>query len=115
MNHGATLQARLSTQNHTMAKTDHLLIPEAAHHDDNSFELIRVWIADHRQHVILRGGVWDDPALWGMMLADLAGHIANTFERGSEVNRSETLRRIRAGFDAEMDSPTDQPKGTLLE
>lgn len=50
-----------------------------------------------------------------MMLADLAGHIANTFEQGSEVNRSETLRRIRAGFDAEMDSPTDQPKGTLLE
>jgi len=98
-----------------MSTTDNLMIPVAASKDENSFELIRIWVADGAQHVVLRSDVWDDPALWGMMLADLAGHIANTFESGDPLKRIEVLQRIRAGFASEMDSPTDQPTGSLLE
>lgn len=98
-----------------MSTADNLNIPQAASKDEDSFELIRVWIADQGQHVTLRSGVWDDPALWGMMLADLAGHIANTFDVVDPLERIEILQRIRAGFDAEMDSPTDQPTGSLLD
>jgi hypothetical protein len=59
-----------------MAQNDQLLIPEAAKRDQKSFELIRVWVAENSQHVSLRAGVWKDPA-WGIMLADLARHIAS--------------------------------------
>jgi hypothetical protein len=40
----------------------------------------RVWIAKEDQHVSLCAGAWKDPAPWGVVLADLAGHIANALE-----------------------------------
>jgi hypothetical protein len=98
-----------------MATSDALTIPAAATKDEGSFELLRIWIANRGQHVSLKSGVWEDPFAWGIMLADLAGHIANSFDRQNPTERQEIVERIRAGFDAEMDSPTDQPKGSLIE
>ena len=94
-----------------MSIIDQLIIPDAAKRDSKSFELLRVWIAENNQHVSLRAGVWEDPAAWGIMLADLAGHVANTYEQSEGRNRAETLQRIKAGFDAEMSSPTDPEAG----
>lgn len=98
-----------------MADSNQLQIPGEARNDRKSFELLRVWIANQEQHISLRAGVWDDPAAWGMMLADLAGHIANSFEQGAGVDRLEALEQIRAGFDAEFDSPTDELSGELTD
>lgn len=70
----------------TMPQTDQLLIPDAAKRDPKSLELLRVWIADNNQHVSLRTGVWDDPAEWGLMLADLARHIVNTYEQDAALD-----------------------------
>jgi hypothetical protein len=94
-----------------MSIIDQLTISDAAKRDSKSFELLRVWIAENNQHVSLRAGVWEDPAAWGIMLADLAGHVANTYEQSEGRNRAETLQRIKAGFDAEMSSPTDPEAG----
>jgi len=93
----------------TMAQNDQLLIPEAAKRDPQSLELLRVWVADNNQHVSLRVGVWNDPAAWGLMLADLARHIVNTYEQDVALDRLQTLQRIKAAFDAELESPTDTP------
>lgn len=98
-----------------MATSDALTIPAAATMDEGSFELLRIWVANRGQHVSLKSGVWEDPFTWGIMLADLAGHIANSFDRQNPTERQEIVERIRAGFDAEMDSPTDQPTGSLIE
>ncbi len=98
-----------------MADSNQLQIPGEARNDRKSFELLRVWIANQEQHISLRAGVWDDPAAWGMMLADLAGHIANSFEQGAGMDRDEALHHIREGFDAEFDSPTDEISGELTE
>jgi hypothetical protein len=59
-----------------MSEKDELVIPGEAKRDVNSFEVLRVWIANNGQHVSLKVGVWKDPTAWGIMLADLAGHIA---------------------------------------
>ncbi|HKV38807.1 MAG TPA: DUF5076 domain-containing protein [Blastocatellia bacterium] len=96
-----------------MAKRDELVIPDAGKQDPKSFELLRVWIANKGQHVSLRTGVWSDPAAWGIMLADLARHVANAYQRDAGFDPSKTLQRIKAGFDAEMGSPTDAPSGVL--
>ena len=94
-----------------MAQSDQLPIPAAAQRDPKSFELLRVWVADQRQHVSLRVGVWNDPAAWGLMLADLAKHIVSTYEQELAKDRLQTLQRIKAAFDAELESPTDTPSG----
>ncbi len=96
-----------------MSDTNQLQIPREAKNDRRSFELLRVWIANESQHISLRAGIWEDPAAWGVMLADLAGHIANSLEQGAGMDREEALERIREGFEAEFDSPTDEVAGEL--
>ncbi len=53
-----------------------LTIPEEAQKDKASFEVLRVWIANQAQHVSIRSGAWEDPFAWGIVLADLARHVA---------------------------------------
>jgi hypothetical protein len=50
--------------------------------------------------------MWKDPAAWGLMLADLASHVANAYEREG-YDRSDVLIRIYEAFDAERGAPTD--------
>ena len=81
-----------------MAKYNELPIPDAAKKDRQAFELVRVWVANKGQHVSLRAGAWDDPAFYGIMLADLAGHIANAYEQDAGLDRLKTLQRIKASL-----------------
>jgi hypothetical protein len=92
-----------------MAQKNQLAVPGEALRDPKSFEVLRVWIADNNQHVSLRAGVWEDPAAWGLMLADLARHIVNTYEPATASDREQILNRIKRGFDAELQTPTDTP------
>ena len=96
-----------------MAHTDQLAIPAAARQDARSFELLRVWIAKEDQHVSLRAGAWKDPAAWGIVLADLAGHIANALEQTDALDREESLRQIEAAFLEELAKPTGEPSGEI--
>lgn len=92
---------------------DELEIPPIAEEDRNSVEILRVWAAQQQQHVSLRWDLWDDPAIWGVVLADLAGHVANAFERQRGKNREETLSQIQEFFNKELNHPTDEPRGRV--
>jgi hypothetical protein len=94
-----------------MAGDNQLDIPRIAMQDPNSFELLRVWIANNGQHVSLRSSVWADPAAYGIMLCDLMRHIANSYHQNEGRNWDETFQRIKAGLEAEFASPTDRPTG----
>jgi hypothetical protein len=96
-----------------MADRDQLLIPDAAKTDPKSFELLRVWVASTGQHLSLRAGVWKDPAAWGLVLADLARHVANSYEQDAGIERLKALQRIKAALDAEWASPTDEASGQI--
>lgn len=96
-----------------MADNNQLMIPEAARKDSKSVELLRVWLAGEQQYVSIRVGVWDDPAGWGLMLADLARHVANSYGEERGLDRRKTLHRIRAAMDAEFESQTDEPSGQI--
>ncbi len=98
-----------------MAPLKSLDVPPIAQRDKASFELIRVWIAEQGQHVSLRSGVWEDPAYWGVMLADLAKHIvkAHTLE-DETLDGEDFLERLRQGFETEMDSSTDEAAGEIV-
>jgi hypothetical protein len=92
-----------------MAQKNQLAIPDVAARDPRSFEILRVWIADDNQQISLRAGVWEDPAAWGLMLADLARHIVNTYQPAAAQDREQILNRIKLGFEVELQSPTDTP------
>jgi hypothetical protein len=90
-----------------------LMIPPVAEEDPKAFEIVRVWGAGGAQHVSLGWDLWDDPATWGIVLADLAGHVANAYHQEHGVDRNETLRKIRAMFNDELENPTDTPVGKV--
>ena len=91
-----------------------LSIPPVAQRDKASFEVMRVWIAEQGQHVSIRSGAWEDPFAWGIVLADLARHIALAHEMQDEsVDKDAFLERLLEGFNAEIDNPTDEPEGEV--
>jgi hypothetical protein len=99
-----------------MALNKHLEPPPAAQRDSASFELLRVWVAEQGQHVSLRSGVWEDAFAWGIVLADLARHIVNAESLArKDVDRETFLARMLEGFQAEIESPTDDPEGQLTQ
>jgi hypothetical protein len=88
--------------------------PPAAYTDKNARELVRVWAAHGEQHVSIATDLWDDPAAWGILLADLAIHVANAYQTNCGKDPAEILKRIRESLNAEWDHPTGQPTGGLL-
>jgi Domain of unknown function (DUF5076) len=93
-------------------KRSELKIPGAAKGDSEAVEILRIWLSGGSQHVSLKTDVWDDPTAWGLMLADLARHVANAYAAGGG-DREETRRLVIQGFQIEMDSPTDEPRGAV--
>ncbi len=87
-----------------------LPIPPRAQKDRKGIELARIWAAKGKQHVTIRTKVWVDPAAWGMMLVDLAKHVANAYAEDEGLDAAAVLERIKEGFDAEWGHPTDEPE-----
>jgi hypothetical protein len=91
-------------------------IPPVAQRDKASFEVMRVWIAEHGQHVSIRSGAWEDPFAWGIVLADLARHIAHAHElQNDAADKDAFLHRLLEGFQAEIENPTDEPEGEVTQ
>jgi hypothetical protein len=91
-------------------------IPPAAQRDKASFEVMRVFIAEQGQHVSIQSGAWDDPFAWGIVLADLARHIALAHQmQSSKIDPEAFLERLLEGFQAEIDNPTDEPEGEITQ
>ena len=89
-----------------------LPVPAAAKSDASARELARVWAAGGKQHVSLATGLWSDPGAWGLLLVDLARHVANAYEEMEGRDPSQVLARIRDAFDVEWQNPTDTPSGS---
>ena len=93
-----------------------LSIPPVAQRDKASFEVMRVWIAEQGQHVSIRSGAWEDPFAWGIVLADLARHIALAHQmQNSKTDPEAFLARLLEGFEAEIEDPTDDPEGEITQ
>ncbi len=91
-----------------------LKIPPATATDPAAIEILRVWAAHGAQHVSLASGLWDNPFSWGIMLVDLAKHVANAYMLARGLDYDHTLAAIRSGFEAEWNHATDNPHGELL-
>ena len=109
-------QPNIKEKRNFMGAEKTLAIPEEAQRDKASFEVLRVWIAEQGQHVSIRSGAWEDPFAWGIVLADLARHIAHAHELQNEgADTDAFLHRLLEGFQAEIDNPTDEPEGEVTQ
>jgi len=84
---------------------DALVIPPDAL-ERGGVEVLRAAIVDGGLHVSLRRA-FDDPEAWGMLIADIARHVARIYAKESAMSEDDVLNRVRAIFEAEMDAPSD--------
>ena len=82
---------------------DALHVPPEAF-DKGGVEVLRAVIIDGALHVSLRRA-FDDPEAFGMMIADITRHVGRIYK--DQFPEEQTIERIRAIYDSEMDAPTD--------
>ncbi len=80
-----------------------LHVPPAAL-DQGGVEVMRAVIVDGALHVSLLRA-FDDPEAFGMMIADITRHVGRIY--ADKFPEAQTVERIRAIYDFEMDAPTD--------
>lgn len=66
-------------------------------------ELARVWVAGGELHCELNAGAFDDPAVWGEVLADLARHVAQGMYELEGRPIAQTLATLRRTFEQELE------------
>lgn len=96
-------------------------VPEAALLDENSVEMMRVWIANKKLYTSLKVGMYlettkvPEENAWGRILADAARHIADALEDGYGANREESLEKIRKAFNNHIENPSTAVKGDFVQ
>jgi hypothetical protein len=70
-----------------------------------SVEVLRVWAVPDGPQQLALITQWDDPGAWGLMLVDIARHVAQAYARDGG-DRACALARIKELFDAEWAGPT---------
>jgi len=90
-------------------------MPRTLTNEPKAIELARIWaVAGGGQHVSLTTNVIPDPAAWGILLVNLAKHVANAYHQTKGIDPNLTLNRLKAAFESEWTSPTDKPVGEVV-
>ena len=74
---------------------------------EEASEVIRAWVVDGGLHVSMMKS-FDEPEVWGVLLADIARHAANIYAREDGGSVEEVLAQIAGIFRSELMDPTDE-------
>ena len=90
--------------------------PDESALPENAVELLRAWMHDGNLHCQLNLGPADEDAaiLFGILLSDVARHVAEALHRTQEIPVAETLNKLRQHFNAELSAPTADTKGGFV-
>jgi hypothetical protein len=98
-----------------------LLIPEAGMRDADSVEMARVWIAEQQLHCSIKVGMYQDTMnisegfAWGVILADIARHVAAAMVTSYSADEASTIREIEASFLDELAKATSDASGEFVQ
>ena len=93
-----------------------LPIPPNTKNDENSIELIRGWIINQKLECSIFPSVWqDEPETWGILIADIARHVASALEKDTGKNKNEILESIKKTIDKEWNSPWEEYEGDFVD
>jgi hypothetical protein len=74
---------------------------------DQSVEIARLWVTNGGgSTVFIDARRMPDAGMFGMLLADTAGHAANAYAAALGISQEEALERVWAGMDAERSNPS---------
>jgi hypothetical protein len=91
-----------------------LPVPPSVASAPDAVEFIRAWRVGDAMHVSLNHTAWQRPAAWGIALADIVQHFANSCEQSEGWPRENIVKQVTTMFNAELDNPTDKPTGGFL-
>ena len=74
--------------------------------EKDAFEVLRVWTKPDAVNQFVLMPTWSDPFAWGMLLVDIAGHVARAYAETGVMTEAQARARIHEGFQAEWDHPT---------
>ena len=94
-----------------MLTTGICAVPSEVEQDAKAREVLRAWVVNNGLVCALRPETWGDQGAWGIVLADVARHVADAVKALNGADPATTLARIRSLFVAELDKPTDTPTG----
>jgi hypothetical protein len=80
--------------------------PEVAS-DLDAAEVLRAWIVRGGLTVSLSPLAFPDVATWGILLIDIARHVARAAEQEGQGGYAANLKKIRKLMEAELALPTD--------
>jgi len=89
-------------------KGDELKPPPIAFSSPQAREVLRVWFEPDSVNQIVLKTTWEDPAAWGLLLADLARHAAKAYANEG-LDPQKALDRIKQLLEVEWSEPTDSP------
>ncbi len=61
-------------------------------------EVARLWLAEGTLHYSVAADVFEEPATWGEVLADMANFAAESLAEGDAAKRQELLDGMKATF-----------------
>lgn len=79
---------------------------------NEAIEILQIWIdrdaVETTQKFSIKPVISKDPAAWGLLLVDIARHVATGYSETApeDYNFNEVLLRIKEGFDVEWENPT---------
>ncbi len=68
----------------------------------DAHELVRVWDVEGKQYVSISSGLGGDAKQFGQLLAQIALHSAQVYEKNEKIDRADCLRQILVGFKEEV-------------
>ena len=95
-------------------------IPPAALRDDESVEMLRVWVAERKLHCSLKIGMYsamdiDEADAWGTILSDTVRHIARALSRESHESEELVIGKIQTKLNFELATPSSEITGDFVE
>jgi len=96
-----------------------LPVPAPAISDPHSREMLTAFIADKRLQCSFDVGQWgkdqNPEAAWGVLLADVAQHIARALRHAHKVDQQQALDKLVKAFNAELRAPSADHTGDFVE
>ncbi len=92
-------------------------IPPGALDDPERREMLRAWVAHEGLHCSLNIGQWGDREAtgWGVLLSDVARHVANALHESTGAEIAEIIEHIRDVFNDELDEPASPASGGFVQ
>src|ERR1035437_10284732 len=82
--------------------------------DPNAHEILSLWVINGLPFCLIQVA-WNNPAAWGLALADVARMIGNALRDSQGIDPKVAVTVLRELFNRELDKPTAETAGKFVD